>query len=193
MTAALERRAALLALAAGGLLTAACVLFSAGSSNGRLVWLGLGALALAAALATALLVGGQRPRFARETPVCARISRRVRLLVWDLAAVVDRAGPHLALPEPRARLPGACARRARDRRLRAAGHQALGVRAGGDRLARARVGPAREGGAGGRRLGRIARLGPRSGTGTRSPCCSTSGSRWRSGWQPVASIRTGFA
>src|SRR4249920_1871765 len=67
MTAALERRAALLALAAGGLLTAACVLFSAGSSNGRLVWLGLGALALAAALATAALVGGPRPRFAHET------------------------------------------------------------------------------------------------------------------------------
>ncbi|HUK95704.1 MAG TPA: O-antigen ligase family protein [Gaiellaceae bacterium] len=67
MIAALERRAALLALAAGGLLTAACVLLSAGSSNGRLVWLGLAALALAAALATAALVGGPRPRFARET------------------------------------------------------------------------------------------------------------------------------
>ena len=67
MTAALERRAALLALAAGGLLLGATVLFSAGSSNGRLVWLGLGALALAAALATLALLGRDEPVFARET------------------------------------------------------------------------------------------------------------------------------
>ena len=67
MTAALERRAALFALAAGGLLLGASVLFSAGSSNGRLVWLGLGALALAAALATFALLGRDEPVFARET------------------------------------------------------------------------------------------------------------------------------
>jgi O-Antigen ligase len=80
MTAALERRAVLLALAAGGLLTAACVLFSAGSSNGRLVWLGLCALALAAALATAALVGGPRPRFGRET-LCA-LGLLVAFVCW---------------------------------------------------------------------------------------------------------------
>ena len=67
MTAALERRAALFALAAGGLLLGACVLFSAGSSNGRLVWLGLAALVLAAALATYALLGPEEPVFARET------------------------------------------------------------------------------------------------------------------------------
>jgi hypothetical protein len=40
---ALERRAALLLLAAGGGLAGASALFSAGSSNGRLVWIGLAA------------------------------------------------------------------------------------------------------------------------------------------------------
>ena len=67
MTAALERRAALFALAAGGLLLGACALFSAGSSNGRLIWLGLAALVLAACLATLAVLGQERPVFARET------------------------------------------------------------------------------------------------------------------------------
>jgi hypothetical protein len=67
MTAALERRAALLALAAGGLLLGACVLFSAGSSNGRLVWLGIGALTLAAGFGTLAFLAREEPVLARET------------------------------------------------------------------------------------------------------------------------------
>ena len=54
---ALERRAALLPLAAAGALVAVSVLFSDGSSGGRLVWIGLAAVVAAGALATwALLV-----------------------------------------------------------------------------------------------------------------------------------------
>jgi hypothetical protein len=67
MSTALERRVALLALGAGGGLAAASALFSAGSSNGRLVWLGLAALVLAAAAGTAPLLGLARPVLARET------------------------------------------------------------------------------------------------------------------------------
>src|SRR6266540_2470642 len=50
-----ERRAAPLLLGAGGCLAAASALFSNGSSDGRLVWLGLAALALAAVLAAGVL------------------------------------------------------------------------------------------------------------------------------------------
>jgi O-Antigen ligase len=54
---ALERRAALLPLAAAGALVAVSVLFSDGSSGGRLVWIGLASVVAAGALATwALLV-----------------------------------------------------------------------------------------------------------------------------------------
>src|SRR5947208_4108444 len=67
MSTALERRVALLALGAGGGLAAASALFSAGSSNGRLLWLGLAALALAAAAVTAPLLGLAWPVLARET------------------------------------------------------------------------------------------------------------------------------
>jgi hypothetical protein len=67
MSTALERRVALLALGAGGGLAAASALFSAGSSNGRLVWLGLAALVLAAAAGTAPLLGLTQPVLARET------------------------------------------------------------------------------------------------------------------------------
>ena len=53
---ALERRAALLPLAAAGALVAVSVLFSDGSSGGRLVWIGLAAVVAAGALATWTLV-----------------------------------------------------------------------------------------------------------------------------------------
>src|SRR5438874_1055545 len=66
MRTALERHAALLVLGAGGVLLAVCMLLSAGSSNGRLVWIGLFALVLAAAAATAALLGLPRPVPARE-------------------------------------------------------------------------------------------------------------------------------
>ena len=58
---AFERRAALLPLVAAGALAGVSALFSEGSSNGRLVWLGLAALAVAAAGATAMLAGLPRP------------------------------------------------------------------------------------------------------------------------------------
>jgi hypothetical protein len=54
---ALERRAALLPLAAAGALAGVSALFSDGSSGGRLVWIGLAALVVLAAFATWALVG----------------------------------------------------------------------------------------------------------------------------------------
>ena len=57
MRTALERRAALLVLGAGGGLTGAAVLFSAGSSSSRLLWLGLPALGLSGAAGTAAAAG----------------------------------------------------------------------------------------------------------------------------------------
>src|SRR5919197_1370313 len=67
MSTAPERPVALLALGAGGGLAAASVLFSAGSSSGRLVWLGLAALVVAGTAVTAPLLGLGRPVLARET------------------------------------------------------------------------------------------------------------------------------
>src|SRR6266536_1096379 len=66
---ALERRAALLLLASGGLLAGTSALFSAGSSNGRLVWIGLAALAVSGALATGALAGWPRPVLTTEALV----------------------------------------------------------------------------------------------------------------------------
>jgi O-antigen ligase len=62
---ALERRAALLPLAAAGALTGVSVLFSDGSSGGRLLWLGLGAVLVAGALSVWALVGSE-PRLGLE-------------------------------------------------------------------------------------------------------------------------------
>jgi hypothetical protein len=62
----LERRAALLLLGAGGALVAAAVLFSDGSSNQRLVWLGLAALAVGSAVGAGALAGLPRPAPGRE-------------------------------------------------------------------------------------------------------------------------------
>jgi O-Antigen ligase len=56
-------------LGAGGCLAAAAVLFSNGSSDGRLVWLGLAAVALAAALGAGVLAGLPRPAPGREALV----------------------------------------------------------------------------------------------------------------------------
>jgi hypothetical protein len=66
MRSALERHGALIVLGAGGGLVAICVLFSDGSSNGRLVWIGLVAWALAAAVGCAAWLGFQRPALSRE-------------------------------------------------------------------------------------------------------------------------------
>jgi hypothetical protein len=69
MWSALERRAALFPLAAAAALVGVSALFSAGSSNGRLVWIGLAALAVAAALVTVALVWAPRPVLSREALV----------------------------------------------------------------------------------------------------------------------------
>src|SRR5919197_1370312 len=123
MSTPLERPVALLALGAGGGLAAASVLFSAGASNGPLVWVG-----------------------------AARPAGGVRLLVRALDPVVDRARPLVGLPEPRSRLRRVRARRARGRGLRPAGDPVVGLRAGGHRRAPPRVGAAREGRPVGRRV-----------------------------------------
>ncbi len=69
MWSALERRAALVSLAAAGALVGVSVLFSAGSSNGRLLWIGLAAVAVAAAFGAAALAGAPRPVLSVEALV----------------------------------------------------------------------------------------------------------------------------
>jgi hypothetical protein len=69
MRGALDRWAAWLLPGAGGVLAAVCALFSSGSSGGRLTWLGLAALCLAAALGVAALAGLPRPALSREALV----------------------------------------------------------------------------------------------------------------------------
>jgi hypothetical protein len=69
MRGALDRWAAWLLPGAGGVLVAVSALFSSGSSGGRLAWLGLAALCLAAALGVAALAGLPRPALSREALV----------------------------------------------------------------------------------------------------------------------------
>ena len=69
MWSALERRAALFPLAAAGALVGVSALFSEGSSNGRLTWIGLAAQAVAAGIATVALVWAPRPVLRREAVV----------------------------------------------------------------------------------------------------------------------------
>jgi hypothetical protein len=64
-----DRWAALLLLGAGGALAGVAALFSSGSSNGRLVWIGLAALACAAAVGAGALAGLPRPAPGREALV----------------------------------------------------------------------------------------------------------------------------
>ncbi len=66
MRRAFDRWAAQLLLGAGGLLAAGSTLFSAGSSNGRLLWIGLAALVVVAALGAGAFLGLPRPAFGRE-------------------------------------------------------------------------------------------------------------------------------
>src|SRR5256885_16501903 len=66
MRSALERHAALIVLGAGAVLVAVCVLFSDGSSNGRLIWIGLVAWALAALAGCLAWLGFPRPALLRE-------------------------------------------------------------------------------------------------------------------------------
>jgi hypothetical protein len=66
MRRAFDRWAAPSLLGVGGLLAAVSTLFSAGSSNGRLVWIGLAALFVAAALGAGAFLGLPRPALGRE-------------------------------------------------------------------------------------------------------------------------------
>jgi hypothetical protein len=79
MRTALERHAALLVLGAGGGLVGASVLFSSGSSNSRLVWLGLAVLVLSGAAATAPALGWW-PELSREA--VAALVLLVAFVVW---------------------------------------------------------------------------------------------------------------
>jgi hypothetical protein len=64
-----DRWAAWVLLGAGGVLASVSVLFSEGSSGGRLAWLGLAAAGVAAALVAAALAGLPRPVLSREALV----------------------------------------------------------------------------------------------------------------------------
>src|SRR5262245_65014749 len=69
MLRALDRWAAWLLLGAGGVLAAVSALFSAGSSGGRLTWIGIAALVMAALIVAGALVGLPRPELSREALV----------------------------------------------------------------------------------------------------------------------------
>src|SRR6188472_612773 len=69
MLRALDRWAAWLLLGAGGVLAAISALFSAGSSGGRLTWIGIAALVISALIVAGALVGLPRPELSREAIV----------------------------------------------------------------------------------------------------------------------------
>jgi O-Antigen ligase len=80
MRTALERHAALLVLGAGGGLAGVSVLFSAGSSSTRLLWIGLAALVLAGAAGTAVAAGWW-PVLEREAWIALALF--VGFVVWS--------------------------------------------------------------------------------------------------------------
>jgi hypothetical protein len=86
MRRALDRWAAWLLLGAGGVLAAVSALFSSGSSSGRLAWLGVAALCLAAALGVAALAGLPRPALSREALVA--LGFLVAFVCWTGISVV---------------------------------------------------------------------------------------------------------
>jgi hypothetical protein len=86
MRGALDRWAAWLLPGAGGVLVAVSVLFSSGSSGGRLAWLGLAALCFAAALGTAALAGLPRPELSREALVA--LAFLVAFTCWTGISVI---------------------------------------------------------------------------------------------------------
>src|SRR3954463_11410182 len=86
MLRALDRWAARLLLGAGGALVAVSTLFSAGSSGGRLVWIGVAALAVATAVVIGALAGLPRPTFSREAVVA--LGFFVAFVAWNGVSVV---------------------------------------------------------------------------------------------------------
>ena len=86
MVAALDRWAAPLLLGAAGALAGVSALFSAGSSGGRLTWIGLAAICLAAAAGAAALFGLPRPALSREALVA--LGSLLALVAWSGISVV---------------------------------------------------------------------------------------------------------
>ena len=86
MRRALDRWAAWLLLGAGGVLAAVSALLSSGSSSGRLAWLGVAALCVAAALGVAALAGLPRPALSREALVA--LGFLVAFVCWNGISVV---------------------------------------------------------------------------------------------------------
>jgi O-antigen ligase/polysaccharide polymerase Wzy-like membrane protein len=86
MLRALDRWAAWLLLGAGGVLAAVSALFSSGSSGGRLTWIGLAALVLAALVVAGALVGLPRPELTNEA--LAALGFLVAFVAWSGISVV---------------------------------------------------------------------------------------------------------
>jgi hypothetical protein len=86
MLRALDRWAAWLLLGAGGVLTAVSALFSAGSSGGRLTWIGIAALVLSALIVAGALVGLPRPELSREALVA--LGFLVAFVAWNGISVL---------------------------------------------------------------------------------------------------------
>src|SRR6185312_4663686 len=86
MVAALDRWAAPLLLGAAGALAEVSTLFSAGSSGGRLTWIGLAAICLAAAAGAAALFGLPRPALSSEALVA--LGSLLALVAWSGISVV---------------------------------------------------------------------------------------------------------
>ena len=86
MIRALERWAAPLLLGAGGVLAAVSALFSYGSSSGRLVWIGVAALAVATAVVVGALVGVPRPSFSTEAVVA--LGACAAFVAWNGISVI---------------------------------------------------------------------------------------------------------
>src|SRR5580765_3156037 len=86
MVAALDRWAAPLLLGAAGALAGVSALFSAGSSGGRLAWIGLAAICLAAAVGAGALFGLPRPALSRDALVA--LGSLLALVAWNGISVV---------------------------------------------------------------------------------------------------------
>jgi tetratricopeptide (TPR) repeat protein len=86
MRRAFDRWAAPSLLGAGGLLAAVSTLFSAGSSNGRLVWVGLAALVVVAVLGAGAFLGLSRPVLGREAALA--LSLLAAFVAWNGVSVL---------------------------------------------------------------------------------------------------------
>src|SRR5215210_1646599 len=85
MLRALDRWAALL-LGAGGALVGVSTLFSSGSSDGRLTWIGLAGLSAAAAVSVAWLAGPTRLQLGREAAVA--LALLIAFVCWNGLSVL---------------------------------------------------------------------------------------------------------